>query len=66
MIRKFAENAMQLSLLRQQIAEKENVVTAINLDSKRNLRIDHYSLFKHLETLNFEFKYSTYLKKIYF
>jgi len=39
-IRKYAENAMRHYHLRPLTAEKENAGTAINLDSKRNPRID--------------------------
>ena len=39
-LRRSAENAMPLFLLRQPTAVKENVVTAINSDLRRNPRID--------------------------
>ena len=47
-IRKCAENAMQLYPWKPQTAERESAVTAIKLDLKRNQRIDQSikSLFK--------------------
>ena len=44
-IRKYAENAMPLFLLKPPTAERENAVTAIKSDLKRNQRIDQCECF---------------------